>query len=375
VRAVSGTAAADESDLVCDGQSAASGEFDFQRSKEYTMLSLSSTRSLTEKTRIVFAAFLIVLGFAGIANVTSADATIAPVATNDEYSVIHDQTLNIGTPGVLSNDTLPPGYTISVTSGPFEGVVTLNPDGSFQYAPFTGFVGDDSFVYSMSFIPPPTATATLEPSSAELRPAGVLPSATVTIHVTNTEPVPVDDNYTTPQDTKLVVPEPGVLANDFDAEGDSFYMTGIVDDVDHGTICGGSGTEGSIHYCPDPGFVGVDFFTYTIDDGLPLQDQAVGSGEITTQGEVNIATVTITVTGVDTPTPEPTAEPTEPGATPDPTEPAPTATTAPTGGVTDLPDTGASPTKGNGSLLGAVIVAMVLAGIGLVFRKTRRRVA
>jgi hypothetical protein len=342
--------------------------------KESGMPELSWRRFQAATHRVIIATLLIVVGLMGIASKSSAAATLVPTAADDEYSVTHDQTLNVAAPGVLANDVLPPGWEISVISGPSSGVLTLGADGSVQYAPFAGFVGDDSFVYQMSLIPP-ALTEVLNASIAQVEPAGAVPQATVTIHVTNTEPVPVDDNYTTPQDTKLVVPEPGVLANDFDAEGDSFFMTGIVDDVDHGTICGGSGTEGSIHYCPDPGFVGVDFFTYTIDDGLPLQDQAVGSGGVTTQGEVNIATVTITVTGVDTPTPEPTAEPTEPGATPIPTEPTPTATTAPTGGVTDLPDTGASPTKGNGSLLGAVIVAMVLAGIGLAFRKTRRRVA
>jgi hypothetical protein len=328
----------------------------------------SWTRFQTATLRIFIAAFLSVVGLIGFACTSSAGATIVPTATDDEYSVTHDQTLNVAAPGVLANDVLPPGWEISVVIPPAGGSLSLQADGGFQYTPFTGFVGDDSFVYQMTFIPPALQSV----DAAQVGPAGEVPQANVTIHVTNAKPVPADDNYATDQDTTLTVPAAGVLANDADPDGDQIVTVGVVDDVDHGTL-DSFNSDGGFVYTPDPGFVGIDTFTYNITDVLPLQKTEAGG--VTAQGAPSAATVTITVTGVTTATVEPTAEPTEPGATPIPTEPAPTATSAPSGGVTDLPDTGASPTRGNGSLLGAVIVAMVLAGIGLVLRKTRRRVA
>ena len=69
----------------------------------------------------------------------------------------------------------------------------------------------------------------------------------------------------------------GVLANDTDADGDALTAT-LVADVEHGTL--ELAADGSFTYTPDPGFVGVDTFTYRASDG---------------QATSNVAEVTISV--------------------------------------------------------------------------------
>ncbi|NEQ47522.1 MAG: hypothetical protein F6K00_29860 [Leptolyngbya sp. SIOISBB] len=48
--------------------------------------------------------------------------------------------------GYLDTDTL----TVSLITAPTNGTLTLNEDGSFEYVPFTGFSGSDSFTYEVS---------------------------------------------------------------------------------------------------------------------------------------------------------------------------------------------------------------------------------
>ncbi|MEM6688402.1 MAG: Ig-like domain-containing protein [Planctomycetota bacterium] len=73
----------------------------------------------------------------------------APVANVESYSLDQDTTLNVGVPGVLSNDIDVDGepLTAALVAGPTSGSLTLNVDGSFSYTPTAGFVGNDSFVY------------------------------------------------------------------------------------------------------------------------------------------------------------------------------------------------------------------------------------
>src|SRR5205814_1508585 len=73
-----------------------------------------------------------------------------PVAANDAYSVNEDTTLAIAAPGVLGNDTDPDAgdtRTAVLASGPANGTLTLNADGSFTYTPSLNFNGTDSFTY------------------------------------------------------------------------------------------------------------------------------------------------------------------------------------------------------------------------------------
>jgi len=96
--------------------------------------------------------------------------------------------------------------------------------------------------------------------------------------VQNTQPVALDDDYTTnPGQVLNVATAQGVLANDHDDDHDALIaVLGV--DVSHGQLV--LNNDGSFTYSPDSGFVGVDTFTYQASDGT---------------FNFNVATVTITV--------------------------------------------------------------------------------
>ncbi|HEX2054492.1 MAG TPA: tandem-95 repeat protein [Actinomycetota bacterium] len=75
-----------------------------------------------------------------------------PAATNDAYSTSEDTPLNVTAPGVLANDSDAEGEPLAATlvSGPANGTVALNSDGSFTYTPSADFNGSDSFTYKVS---------------------------------------------------------------------------------------------------------------------------------------------------------------------------------------------------------------------------------
>jgi VCBS repeat-containing protein len=79
-----------------------------------------------------------------------------PVGFNDVYSVAAGAELNVAAPGVLNNDgswnylpngEVPGPLEAELLSGPANGNLTLNQDGSFDYQPAAGFAGVDTFSY------------------------------------------------------------------------------------------------------------------------------------------------------------------------------------------------------------------------------------
>ncbi len=181
----------------------------------------------------------------------------SPVAVDDEYSVAEDEVLNVALPGVLANDTDADGDVLSaaVVSGPANGTLTMNADGSFSYTPNAGFSGTDTFTY----------TASDGTSSDE---------GTVTITVTagNDGPTAVADEYTTDQDTALTIDAPGVLGNDTDPEGDALSAA-VVSGPANGTLT--LNADGSFTYTPTTGFSGADSFTYKASDGTSESEATV----------------------------------------------------------------------------------------------------
>ncbi len=73
----------------------------------------------------------------------------APVAGNESFSTQAGTVLNIAAPGVLGNDSDADGNTLTVQlqTGPVQGTLLLNPNGSFTYTPVAGFVGTLTFAY------------------------------------------------------------------------------------------------------------------------------------------------------------------------------------------------------------------------------------
>lgn len=77
----------------------------------------------------------------------------APTAIDNAFSTMFQTLLDVpAASGVLANDSDVDGdsLTVSPVSSPTHGTLTLNANGSFQYAPAPGYVGTDSFSYTVS---------------------------------------------------------------------------------------------------------------------------------------------------------------------------------------------------------------------------------
>jgi hypothetical protein len=84
--------------------------------------------------------------------------------------------------------------------------------------------------------------------------------------VPNTPPIGVDDTFEVAEGSLLVVDAPGLLDNDFDPDGDAI-ASGFHSEPADGSILA-MAPDGGFTYEPDPGFVGVDSFTYAVRDDL-----------------------------------------------------------------------------------------------------------
>jgi VCBS repeat-containing protein len=194
-----------------------------------------------------------------------------PVVQDDRYSVLEDSLLDVSLPGVLANDSDPDGdgLTANIVTGVTNGSLTLNLNGSFTYLPYTNYNGIDGFTYRANDGQTNSGIATVTIIVIDTRSG------------TNDPPVALNDQYTTPEDTALVIPLPGVLANDSDPDNDPLRAV-LVDNPAQGTLL--LNINGSFAYTPNTNFSGVDTFTYRANDG---------------DTNSNLATVTITVVGTN----------------------------------------------------------------------------
>ena len=178
-------------------------------------------------------------------------AAAAPTSMADSYADSVGTTLAIAAgAGVLANDIDNNGLalTAALATGPGHGVVTLNADGSFKYAPTAGFTGKDSFTY--------IASDTLAAGAP----------TTVTVSVANGAPVANPDSYTDGAGHALsVAAAAGLLANDTDPNG--LPLTAVLGaGPAHGVVT--LNADGSFNYTPTLGYAGKDSFTYTAKDSL-----------------------------------------------------------------------------------------------------------
>ena len=102
---------------------------------------------------------------------------------------------------------------------------------------------------------------------------------TVTVTAVNDAPVAVDDSATTAEETPV---GGSVLTNDTDVDGATTLTASLVANAANGSVTLAS--DGSFTYTPAANFAGSDSFTYTASDGTAAS---------------NVATVTVTVTGVN----------------------------------------------------------------------------
>jgi hypothetical protein len=205
---------------------------------------------------------------------SASQANHPPQANADDATTRQGQPVALN---VLDNDVDPDGdpLTVVAVNGSAEAVgqtvtlasgaqVSVGSDGSVNYTPPSGFVGTDSFEYTIS-------------DGAETA------SATVTITVTeNHRPVAAADGYSVEMNGTLTVASPGVLGNDTDEDGDPLEAE-LADSPAHGSL--DFSTDGSFTYTPATDYVGPDSFTYSPWDGYNGGDPVTVS--ITVTGPVN----------------------------------------------------------------------------------------
>ncbi len=173
-----------------------------------------------------------------------------PSAHDDRAVVTEDCSTIIA---VLDNDYDPESDPLTVTNltQPANGAVSLNPDNTVTYTPNPGFTGADSFTYTAN--------------------DGLLDSNVGDVYVTvKVVPQAVDDAAVTGVDEEVGI---DVLGNDI---GDGLTVASVTQGSNGSVVNHGN----SVNYTPDPGFNGIDSFTYVANDGLL---------------DSNAATVTITV--------------------------------------------------------------------------------
>jgi hypothetical protein len=187
------------------------------------------------------------------------DMNQAPVANDDNATTDTDTSVTVL---VLDNDSDADNDPLAVTGitvMPLNGTLEINNDDSITYTPNTGFASTDNFTYEIE------------------DGFGGTDTAIVTISVVNEAPVAQDDAYSVEMNTVLLIAEPGVLANDSDADGDA--LTAILQSIpSNGSVI--LNANGSFVYEPNANFTGSDSFTYVANDGFENS---------------NVATVTITV--------------------------------------------------------------------------------
>ena len=197
-------------------------------------------------------------GNTAVGTVTVTVSNGAPTANPDSISTTSGAAKTID-PRV--NDTDPEGNALTIiakTNGA-HGAVVLNGGASLTYTPNAGYVGSDSFSYTISDGYGNTAVG----------------SVSVTIIAGNQAPTAVNDNITVPKFTwSTFYP----TNNDSDIDNDPLSIVSITS-PSNGVA---NFTAGSVSYRSFATYVGPDSFTYTISDG---------------HGHTATATISVLVTG------------------------------------------------------------------------------
>jgi VCBS repeat-containing protein len=191
---------------------------------------------------------------------------------------------------VVATDVEGSPLTYSLDSGPANGSVTVNGDGTWTYTPDADYNGPDSFTVIVSDGNGGTTTSTVN----------------IGVTAVNDGPVANADSFTVAEDGQLAI---DVLDNDTDVDGDSLTITqvngkaitegGAAVSVANGSV---ALVNGALVFKPAPDYNGGITFSYTVSDG-------VASSTATVQGRV---------TPVADPQPTPPAASTPPAVAPSP---------------------------------------------------------
>ena len=176
-----------------------------------------------------------------------------PIANDDVATTAEEMALGID---VLANDTdvdnsMNTAHLI-IVSNPANGNAVVEPNGTISYSPVKDFTGEDSFTYQVE-----------DAAGAKSNVATV----TIVVLPVNDRPVAVDDAATTNENTAVDI---DILKNDFDVDNSILPSSVVIaSNPAHGNVT--VQASGQVTYTPQTGFIGVDVFSYTIQDASGLK--------------------------------------------------------------------------------------------------------
>jgi hypothetical protein len=173
----------------------------------------------------------------------------APVAQNDSAETTVNTATGIYNIFVNDNDVENDNFYVVSHTQPKHGLAAFSGNGVFGYMPNPGFVGTDSFEYTISDIYGAQASATI---TIEIKAGGA---------ILNHPPEAKNDSYSTNSGSTLTLSD--LLANDTDEDNDVLSITGVEQPAS-GTATINS--NGSIIYTANKDFVGTDTFKYYVSD-------------------------------------------------------------------------------------------------------------
>ena len=184
----------------------------------------------------------------------------APLARDDAFRTTHGRNVagNVLADNGAGADSDADGDVLTVDAGAWTttagGTVTMAADGSFAYQPRSGFVGTDSFSYTLR------------------DPTGASDLGLVTLEVVNRAPVAVTDSYAV---TYRGTVTGNLLQNDSDPDGDAMSVTPGRYVTAKGSVVTVA-ADGSFSFTAGDLAVGAEQMTYRLTDTLG----AVSTGSI-----------------------------------------------------------------------------------------------
>ncbi len=217
------------------------------------------------------------------------DANDGTLSTSATVMIVVDRptanpdnaTTPVNTPviiNVAANDTDPEGNqflvlsSIAITTQPAHGIVSVSDTGMVTYTPNAGFVGTDTFAYTIADTHGAVSNSAVD--SVIVTPTTTLTAGNITAQATGSTPVMINllSNVTESNGTSPLAPS----------------TTTIVTAPEHGTVTVDP-TTGIATYTAIGSFSGTDSFTYTI------ADQA---GTVSSVGTVTVQVLSLTPTPV-----------------------------------------------------------------------------
>lgn len=196
--------------------------------------------------------------------VANPDFDTTPPSTTVTIPILDNDTKN-GTP-LVPND-----HTVTISSNPGGGIVSVNPDGTVNYTPNSGFSGVDCFTYTVCEIANPTVCRTADVCVTVPAPRQIFA---------------FDDNNITSVNTPV---SGNVILNDYLNNGVAPFVvsTTPVSPPTNGQVT--ISANGAYTYTPNNGFTGTDVFTYRVcDSGSPaVCDDAVVNIDVLSVNVVN----------------------------------------------------------------------------------------